>query len=67
MLQVDQESSEPQEKRQLLKFTLQNLRLDSSLVCYDEIKPFDKIRFYASRSAWLRVVEEVRTYATAIN
>ena len=47
------ESSEPQEKRQLLKFTLQNLVLDGTLVRYDEIKPFDAIRLYASRQAWL--------------
>jgi len=47
------ESSEPIEKRQLLKFTLQNLRVDGSLVRYDELKPFDTIRLYASRQAWL--------------
>ena len=47
------ESSEPIEKRQLIKFALQNLVLDGSLVRYDEIKPFDTIRDYASRQAWL--------------
>lgn len=47
-------SSEPIEKRQLLKFTLQNLRLNGSSACYDEIKPFDTIRLYTSRQAWLR-------------
>lgn len=40
--------------RILLKFTLQNLRLEGNLVGYDEIKPFDKIRFYATRQSWLR-------------
>ncbi len=47
------ESSEPIEKRQLLNFVLQNLRLDGNLVCYDELKPFDSIRLYTSRQAWL--------------
>lgn len=56
------ESSEPQEKRLLLKFALQNLRFDSGLVCYDELKPFDKIREYASRSAWLHILDKTRTY-----
>ncbi len=47
------ESSEPQEKRQLLKMTLQNLRLKGRTVRYDWINPFGKIAYYASRSAWL--------------
>lgn len=46
-------SSEPQEKRLLLKKTLQNLRLEDGLVKYDLLKPFDKIFFYASRQNWL--------------
>jgi site-specific DNA recombinase len=48
------ESSEPIEKRQLLKFALQNLQLEGSLACYDEVKPFDTIRKYAMRQSWLR-------------
>jgi len=48
------ESSEPIEKRQLLKFALQNLQLEGSLACYDEVKPFDAIRKYAMRQSWLR-------------
>ena len=48
------ESSEPMEKRQLLKMTLQNLELSGKKVRYDWIKPFDKIAFYASRQLWLR-------------
>ena len=51
------ESSEPQEKRLLLKMTLQNLRLKGNTVRYDWIKPFDKIAYYASRSAWLPRVD----------
>jgi len=56
------ESSEPQEKRLLLKMTLQNLRLEGKTVRYDWINPFDKIAFYASRLAWLRQLEAVRTF-----
>ena len=48
------ESSEPQQKRLLLKETLQNLTLEGRLVRYNEIKPYDKIRLYASRQSWLR-------------
>ncbi len=55
------ESSEPIEKRQLLKFTLQNLRLDGSLVCYDEVKPFDTIRKYSDHQLWLPQWDSTRT------
>lgn len=47
------ESSEPQEKRLLLKMSLQNLELDGKNVRFDWIKPFNKIAYYASRQAWL--------------
>jgi hypothetical protein len=47
------ESSEPQEKRLLLKMALQNLRLEGKTVRYDWINPFGKIAFYASRREWL--------------
>lgn len=47
------ESSEPQQKRLLLKETLQNLTLEGRLVRYNEIKPYDKIRLYATRLNWL--------------
>ena len=46
--------SEPQEKRQLLKFTLQNLELEGNLVRYSLIKPFDRVLNYTSRQDWLR-------------
>lgn len=46
-------SSEPQEKRLLLKMSLQNLELDGKNVRFDWIKPFNKIAYYASRQAWL--------------
>lgn len=51
------ESSEAQEKRLLLKMTLQNLRLEGKIVRYDWINPFDKIAFYASRLDWLPRVD----------
>ena len=46
-------SSEPEEKRLILKMAFQNLSLDGKIVRYDWQKPFDKIAFYASRPAWL--------------
>lgn len=47
------ESSEPHEKRLLLKMTLQNFKLNGKKADCDWLKPFDKIAFYASRQAWL--------------
>ncbi|MCX7997064.1 MAG: recombinase family protein [Patescibacteria group bacterium] len=46
-------SSEPEEKRLILKMAFQNLSLDGKIVRYEWKKPFDKIAFYASRPAWL--------------
>jgi len=46
------ESSEPREKRLLLKMTLQNLVLDGKKARYSWIKPFDQVANYASRQAW---------------
>ncbi len=51
------ESSEPLEKRVILKMTLQNLRLEGKTVRYDWINPFDKIALYASRLDWLPRVD----------
>ncbi len=56
------ESSEPLEKRVILKMTLQDLRLEGKTVRYDWINPFDKIALYASRLDWLRLIDEVRIY-----
>jgi len=50
-------SSESQEKRLLIKMTLQNLKLEGKTVRYDWINPFDKIAFYASRREWLPRVD----------
>lgn len=47
------ESSEPMEKRLLLKMTLQNLELKGGKAQFDWIKPFDAIALHASRQAWL--------------
>lgn len=44
-------SSEVEERRQLIKLILQNLRVEGKIVRYDWINPFDKIAFYASRQA----------------
>lgn len=47
------ESSKAEEKRQLLKLTLSNLKLEGKKVVYDWLNPFDKIVNYTSRQAWL--------------
>ncbi len=56
------ESSEPEEKRLLLKMSLQNLMLEGKKVRYEWVNPFDKVALYASRSAWLRTLNEIRTF-----
>lgn len=46
-------SSEVEEKRQLIKLVLQNLRIEGDKVRYTAIKPFDVILNYADRTDWL--------------
>lgn len=46
-------SSEAREKRQLLKLTLQNLRIEGNSVKFDLVKPFDKVFTCTSRQTWL--------------
>ncbi len=46
-------SSEVEQKRQLVKLTLQNLRLEGRNLRYEAIKPFDTILNYADRQEWL--------------
>ncbi len=46
-------SSEVEERRQLIKLVLSNLRVEDKIVRYDAIKPFDTILNYAERQAWL--------------
>lgn len=47
------ESSEVEEKRQLLKLILQNCKLKERKLQFTLEKPFDTILHYANRSAWL--------------
>lgn len=46
-------SSEMEQKRQLVKLTLQNLTLNGRKVEYEAIKPFDTILNYADNKLWL--------------
>lgn len=46
-------SSEAEEKRQLLKLTLQNLKLDGKKVDFELVKPFDQVFACTSRQSWL--------------
>lgn len=46
-------SSEVEERRQLLKLVLQNLRVEGKTVRYEAIKPFDTIINYADHQLWL--------------
>lgn len=45
-------SSEVEEKRQLIKLVLSNLRLDGENLLYEAIKPFDLILNCSDRQAW---------------
>ena len=47
------ESSEVEERRQLIKLVLSNLRVEDKKVRYDAIKPFDTILNYSDRQLWL--------------
>jgi site-specific DNA recombinase len=46
-------SSEAEEKRQLLKLTLQNLKLEGKKVEFELVKPFDKVFACSSSQTWL--------------
>ena len=46
-------SSEVEERRQLIKLVLSNLRVEGKTVRYDAIKPFDTIIKYADDQLWL--------------
>ena len=50
-------SSEVEERRQLLKLVLSNLRVEGSNVCYDAVKPFDSILVSANSQSWLPRVD----------
>ncbi len=46
-------SSEAEEKRQLIKLTLQNLKLEGKKVEFELVKPFDKVFACSSSQTWL--------------
>ena len=46
-------SSEAEEKRQLLKLTLQSLKLEGKKVEFELAKPFDKVFACAGSQTWL--------------
>jgi len=47
-------SSEVEERRQLIKLVLSNLRVEGKIVRYDAQKPFDTTLNYADHQRWLR-------------
>ena len=49
--------SEVEERRQLLKLVLLNLRVDGKEVHYDAVKPFDSILVSANSNSWLPRVD----------
>lgn len=53
--------SEVEERRQLVKLVLSNLRVEGKTVRYEAINPFDTIISYADRQAWLRVTSLTQT------
>lgn len=55
------ESSEPDEKREILKLLLRNCTLNDTSVCYDLKKPFDTLLNVGSRHIWLRMQVFIRT------
>ena len=46
-------SSEPEQKRQLIKITLQNLKLKGKKIDFELVKPFDQVFAFTSRQSWL--------------
>lgn len=48
------ESSEVEQKRQLIHLVLQNVRVEGNKVCYDLIKPFDVLVNANEHQLWLR-------------
>jgi hypothetical protein len=55
------ESSEVNEKRQLLNFLLQNCRLSGKNLLFELRSPFDEIYAHADHPSVLSIVDEVRT------
>jgi len=55
------ESSEIQEKRQLLNFLLQNLELKGKKLLYKLKTPFDTVLLFDSHTRWLPLLDRFRT------
>ena len=55
------DSSEPEKKRQLLNFLLQNLELKDKKLLYKAKTPFDTVLAYSKCSNLLRIVDNVKT------
>lgn len=55
-------SSEVEEKRQLIKLVLSNLRLKDENIVYDAHKPFDLILKSKDDQVWRPIVDYFRTY-----
>ena len=53
-------SSEVEEKRQLIKLVLSNLRVEGKTVRYEAIKPFDTILNHTDNQLWLPRVDSNR-------
>lgn len=54
-------SSEVEERRQLIKLVLSNLRVEDKIVRYEAVKPFDTILNFADCQAWLPRQASTRT------
>ena len=59
-------SSEAEGKRQLLKPTLQNLRIEGNSVKFELAKPFDKVFAYTTRQTWLSLFFFKLTHYSAL-
>ncbi len=55
------ESSEVEERRQLIRLTLQNLKLEGKNVQFQAQKPFDTILSYNDNQLWLPLWDIIRT------
>jgi len=55
-------SSEVEERRQLIKLVLSNLRIENEKVLWDVQKPFDLIANCSDRIEWRQTVGTLRTF-----
>ena len=55
------ESSEPEEKRQLVNFVFQNLELDGKKLLFKTKTPFERVLEYQSTHNWGRLCDAFRT------